>query len=82
MANRKRQALRQKEKRSWWLSDEAFLLLQALAAENGVDVPPYLEMTIRNLATTHLSPTQRERIKQEAEALSAKRHQATPTAPS
>lgn len=66
----------EKDKRSWWLSHEAFLLIQALADELKIDPASFLEVTIRDLAGQRLTQEQRSRIKQEAEVISAKRRQA------
>ena len=73
----------EKDKRSWWLSHEAFLLIQALANELKIDPASYLEVTIRELASQRLTAEQRAQVKQEAEAISAKRRQgATANSPS
>ncbi len=76
MTTRPRPTNIEKDKRSWWLSHEAFLLIQALANEIKIDPASFLEVTVRDLAEQRLSVEQRARIKQEAEAISARREQA------
>jgi len=65
-----------KEKRSWWLSDEAVLYLHALAEQEGLDTPHFLESISRKLASERLSDTQREHIQTEAHQRAAKRQHA------
>jgi len=65
-----------KEKRSWWLSDETVLYFHALAEQEGLDIPHYLESLSRKLALERLSDMQREHIKAEAHQRAAKRQHA------
>jgi hypothetical protein len=51
-----------KDKRSWWLSHEAFLLIQALADQFKIDPASFLEVTVRDLAEQRLSVEQRAHI--------------------
>ncbi len=64
-----------KDKRAWWLSHEAFLSLQALAEQQGLKTPQFLEMLSRELARQRLPEEQRARIKAEAERIAASRTQ-------
>ena len=66
----------EKDNRKFWLSHEAFLSLQELAHQRGLDTAAFLEVTARELAEQRLTPMQRERIHAEAEEISAKRRQA------
>jgi hypothetical protein len=66
----------EKDKRSWWLSHEAFLLIQALADQLKIDPASFLEVAVRELAVQRLSEEQRVQVKQEAEGISARRRQA------
>jgi hypothetical protein len=66
----------EKDNRKFWLSHEAFLLLQELAAQKGIDTAGFLEVTIRDLAAERLTATQRDDIHAEAQGISAKRKQA------
>jgi hypothetical protein len=63
----------QKDKRAWWLSHEAFLTLQELAQQQGLQVAAFLEVISRELALQRLSEEQREGIKAEAQRISAER---------
>lgn len=65
-----------KDKRSFWLSHEAFLYLQALAEQEGVQTPQYLEMISRQLAREHLPEEERSRIQAEAKRIAETRRQA------
>ncbi len=62
-----------KDKRAWWLSHEAFLLLQELAHQQGLQTAAFLEVISRELALQQLSEEQRGRIKAEAERIAAER---------
>jgi len=62
-----------KDKRAWWLSHEAFLTLQELAHQQGLQIAAFLEVISRELAHQRLSEEQRTRIKAEAERLAAER---------
>ncbi len=44
-----------KDKRAWWLSHEAFLLLQELAHQQGLQTAAFLEVISRELALQQLS---------------------------
>ena len=63
----------QKDKRAWWLSHEAFLTLQELAQQQGLQVAAFLEVISRELALQRLSEEQRAGIKAEAERIAAER---------
>lgn len=65
-----------KDKRSWWLSHEAFLYFQALAEQQGLNIPQFFEVLSRDLAQQRLSNEQRANIKDEADRISAKRKNA------
>ncbi len=62
-----------KDKRAWWLSHEAFLLLQELAHQQGLQTAAFLEVISRELALQQLSEEQRGSIKAEAERIAAER---------
>jgi len=62
-----------KDKRAWWLSHEAFLTLQELAHQQGLQTAAFLEVISRELALKRLSEELRERIKAEAERIAAER---------
>jgi hypothetical protein len=62
-----------KEKRAWRLSHEAFLTLQELAQQQGLQTAAFLEIISRELALQRLSEEQRASIKDEAERLAAER---------
>jgi len=62
-----------KDKRAWWLSHEAFLLLQELAHQQGLQTAAFLEVISRELALQQLSEEQRGRRKAEAERIAAER---------
>lgn len=62
-----------KDKRAWWLTHEAFLMLQELAHQQGVPTAAFLEVISRELALQRLSEEQRARIKAEAERIAAER---------
>jgi hypothetical protein len=62
-----------KDKRAWWLSHEAFLTLQELAQQQGLQIAAFLEVISRELARQRLSEEQRARIKAEAERIAAER---------
>ena len=62
-----------KDKRAWWLSHEAFLLLQELAHQQGLQTAAFLEVISRELALQQLSAEQRASIKAEAERIAAER---------
>ena len=62
-----------KEKRAWRLSHEAFLTLQELAHQQGVQTAAFLEVISRELALQRLSEEQRASIKAEAERIAAER---------
>ena len=65
-----------KDKRAWRLSHEAFLTLQELARQQGLQTPAFLEVISRELALQRLSEEQRKRIKAEAERIAAERKNA------
>ena len=62
-----------KDKCAWWLSHEAFLLLQELAHQQGLQTAAFLEVISRELALQQLSEEQRGRRKAEAERIAAER---------
>ena len=62
-----------KDKRAWWLTHEAFLMLQELADQQGVPTAAFLEVMSRELALQRLSEEQRARIKAEAERIATER---------
>ena len=62
-----------KDKRAWWLTHEAFLMLQELANQQGVPTAAFLEVMSRELALQRLSEEQRARIKAEAERIAGER---------
>ena len=62
-----------KDKRAWWLSHEAFLTLQELAHQQGLQIAAFLEIISRDLALLRLSEEQRATIKAEAERIAAER---------
>ena len=62
-----------KDKRAWWLTHEAFLMLQELADQQGVPTAAFLEVMSRELALQRLTIEQRARIKAEAERIAAER---------
>ena len=62
-----------KDKRAWLLSHEAFLTLQELAHQQGLQTAAFLEVISRELARQRLSEEQRARIKTEAERIAAER---------
>ncbi len=62
-----------KDKRAWWLSHEAFLTLQELAHQQGLQIAAFLEIISRELAQRRLSEEQRAGIKAEAERIAAER---------
>ena len=62
-----------KDKRAWWLSHEAFLTLQELAHQQGLQIAAFLEIISRELALRRLSEEQRATIKAEAERIAAER---------
>ena len=62
-----------KDKRAWWLSHEAFLTLQELAHQKGLQTAAFLEVISRELALQWLSEEQRARIKAEAQRIAAER---------
>jgi hypothetical protein len=64
-----------KEKRAWRLSHEAFLTLQELAHQQGLQTAAFLEVISRELALQRLSEEQRASIKAEAERITAGRQQ-------
>jgi hypothetical protein len=63
----------QKDKRAWWLSHEAFLTLQELAQQQGLQVAAFLEVISRELALQRLSEEQRAGIKAEAQRIAVER---------
>ncbi len=63
----------QKDTRAWWLSHEAFHLLQELAHQPGLQTAAFLEVISRELALQQLSEEQRGSIKAEAERIAAER---------
>ena len=63
-----------KDKRAWLLSHEAFLTLQELAHQQGLQTAAFLEVISRELARQRLSEEQRTRIKAEAERIAAERN--------
>ncbi len=66
----------EKDKRSWWLSHEAFLYFEALARQRGVSTSAFLETISRDLAFERLSPEQRERTSAEAARITQARKDA------
>jgi hypothetical protein len=66
-----------KDKRAWLLSHEAFLTLQELAHQQGIQTAAFLEVISRELALQRLSEEQRARIKAQAERIAAERKNAT-----
>ncbi len=62
-----------KDKRAWWLSHEAFLTLQELAQQQGLQIAAFLEVISRELALQRLSVEQRASIKAEAQHIAAER---------
>ena len=62
-----------KDKHAWWLSHEAFLLLQELAHQQGLQTAAFLEVSSRELALQQFSEEQRGSIKAEAERIAAER---------
>ena len=62
-----------KDKRAWLLSHEAFLTLQELAHQQGLQTAAFLEVISRELARQRLSEEQRTKIKAEAERIAAER---------
>jgi hypothetical protein len=62
-----------KDKRAWWLSHEAFLTLQELAQQQGLQIAAFLEVISRELALQRLSEEQRASIKAEAQQIAAER---------
>ena len=62
-----------KDKRAWWLSHEAFLTLQELARQKGLQTAAFLEVISRELALQLLSEEQRASIKSEAQRIAAER---------
>jgi hypothetical protein len=66
-----------KDKRAWWLSHEAFLTLQELARQQGVQTAAFLEVISRELALQRLSEEERASIKAEAERIAAERETST-----
>jgi hypothetical protein len=62
-----------KDKRAWWLSHEAFLTLQELAQQQGLQIAAFLEVISRELALQRLSEEQRASIKAEAQQIVAER---------
>src|SRR5947209_3359899 len=66
----------EKDNRKFWLSHEAFLLLQELASQKGIDSAAFLEVHLRDLAEERLTATQREEIHAQAQQISARRREA------
>ncbi len=62
-----------KDKRAWRLSHEAFLTLQELARQKGLQTAAFLEVISRELALKWLSEEQRASIRAEAEKIAAER---------
>ncbi len=62
-----------KDKRAWRLSHEAFLTLQELARQKGLQTAAFLEVISRELALQQLSEEQRASIKAEAQHIAAER---------
>ena len=62
-----------KDKRAWRLSHEAFLTLQELARQKGLQTAAFLEVISRELALQLLSEEQRASIKSEAQRIAAER---------
>ena len=63
-----------KDKRAWLLSHEAFLTLQELAQQQGLQTAAFLEVISRELALQWLTEEQRARIKAEAQRIAAERN--------
>ncbi len=63
----------QKDKRSYWLSHEAHLFIQALASAQGINPSAYLEIISRQLAHEKLSGEQYNAIVEEASRIAKKR---------
>lgn len=64
-----------KDSHAFRITHEAHLLLQALAREQGVEPSAFLEVISRQLASERLSQEQRERIKAQAQRITAERRQ-------
>lgn len=62
-----------KDTRAWRLSHEAFLTLQELARQQGLQTSAFLEVISRELAAQRLSEEQRAHIKAEVECIVAER---------
>lgn len=69
-----------KDKRAWLLSHEAFLTLQELAQQQGLQTAAFLEVISRELARQRLSEEQRASIKAEAERIAVERKKASQSA--
>jgi hypothetical protein len=66
----------EKDSRSYTLSHEGFLLIQALARKHGVAPSAYLEFVAREAAEDELTEAEREKIREEAERIAERRRQA------
>ena len=65
-----------KDKRGYWLTHEAHLLIQALAQEQGIEPGAFLEIISRQLAQERLPTEERVQIKEQAERITASRRHA------
>ena len=66
----------EKDKRSWWLSHEAFLYFEALAKQRGIPTSAFLEDLSRDLALERLPDEQRASIIAEAQRITHARKEA------
>ncbi len=62
-----------KDKRSYWLSHESFLFIQALARNQGISPSAFLEVVSRELAHERLSQEQYSQIVDEAKQIVKRR---------
>ena len=58
-----------KQKRGYYITDEAFLMFQEITVDEGQSPGAYLERIIRDLAEQKLSAEKRADLKQQAEQL-------------
>jgi len=62
-----------KDKRSYWLSHDAFLFIQALARKQGISPSAFLEVLSRELALERLGQEQYSQIVEEAKQIAKRR---------
>jgi hypothetical protein len=62
-----------KDKRSYWLSHESFLFIQALARNQGISPSAFLEIVSRELAHERLGQEQYSQIIDEAKQIAKRR---------